>query len=62
MNRFLAVCTVVAAISFATIGCGDSGPKNVMDSADDAALQSYEEMIAAENAAMDADSGDVGDE
>ena len=40
-------------------GCSDPKPANIMDDVDDQELMDYEAMIAAENKAMDADSGDA---
>ena len=56
MKRFAAICLFAA--STALVGCGSSEPSNVMDSADQSAVEAYEAAIAAKNAAMESDSAD----
>ena len=58
MKRVLAICLFAA--STAMVGCGGSGePQNIMDGADEAAVLSYEEMVAADEAAMSASPDDA---
>ncbi|WP_145421245.1 hypothetical protein [Planctomycetes bacterium K23_9] len=59
MKRFLSTCLVLGGISVFAVGCGTSEPSNVMDNVDEKELLDYEAMIAAENQAMDSDTGDV---
>jgi len=41
------------------IGCGTPEATNIMESSDRSAIEAYEAAIAAEDAAMDADSGNA---
>ena len=59
VKRFLSICLVFGGISMFAAGCSDSKPANIMDDVDDQELMDYEAMIAAENQAMETDSGDV---
>lgn len=61
MKRFVSCC--VLAFSATIIGCGGSSePTNIMENADEAAAQSYDEMVAADEAAMSEDPGDAEEE
>ncbi|WP_372721088.1 hypothetical protein [Novipirellula sp.] len=52
MSRF-AVTLCIALFSFCMLpGCGDSGPSNVAEDADAAAIAEYEAAVAAESASM----------
>lgn len=52
VNRMLQLCFILAA-TLSVIGCGGSDqPANVMDGAGEEAMQSYEEMVAADEAMM----------
>lgn len=42
-------------------GCGGSGPTNMVESADKSEIEKYEEMVAADAAAMDTAMSDSGD-
>ena len=58
MKRVFAVG--MFALSIALVGCGgSSGPTNVMENADQAAVQSFEEMVAAETAMMSEEPDDA---
>ena len=57
MKKVLAIGLLVTAA--AMVGCGGSGEtSNMMEGADKSELQKYEEMIAAETAAMSASPDD----
>lgn len=53
MSKSIA-CLFTFALAFCLTGCGDSGGSVVEDASQDE-VQSYEEMIAEEEAAMSAD-------
>lgn len=54
MKKFLSVLLVFGCcVSFN--GCGGSGNTSVVDNADQSAVQSYEEMMAAEEEEMNED-------
>ena len=61
-NRLMKSLSLVAAllITFTFVGCGGSSePTNIMEGTTEEAMQSYEEMIAADEAMMsDADAAD----
>jgi hypothetical protein len=50
------------ATSTALVGCGDPKATDIMENADQAAIDSYEAAVAAEDAAMEADPGDADEE
>lgn len=61
MKRFFAICMLFASATM--IGCGDSGStENIMEGADEAAVLSYDEMVAADEAMMNEDPGDASDD
>jgi hypothetical protein len=47
------------ATSTALVGCGDSKSTDIMENADQAAVDAYEAAVAETDAAMEADSGDA---
>ena len=51
----IAILAAVATLS----GCSSSEPANVMENADQEAIQSYEDMVAEEEAMMSQDPGDA---
>jgi uncharacterized protein YcfL len=57
VKRFAAICLFAA--STALVGCSSSEPTNVMENAEQSDVEAYEAAIAAEDAAMEADSGDA---
>jgi hypothetical protein len=58
VKRFFAVC--LFGLGFVLVGCGGAKePSNIMEGVDKAAVQSYEEMVAADEAAMSSDSADA---
>jgi predicted small lipoprotein YifL len=54
MRNFFGIALCLSAC-FTMAGCGDSEPVNVGENADQAAIQSYDEMLAAEQESMNAD-------
>ncbi len=62
MLRGLATAMIFAMGFVVSTGCTSNEPKNLMDGVDQAALEEYEAMIAADEAAMsnagDADTGE----
>ncbi len=58
MKRISALCLFGLAISLS--GCGGSSePSNIMEGLDESAVQSYDEMVAADEARMNSDPGDA---
>jgi hypothetical protein len=60
MKRVLLIC--LFATSTALVGCGDSKSTDIMENADQAAVDAYEAAVAETDAAMEADSGDADEE
>jgi hypothetical protein len=52
----------LCAAAIAMVGCGTPEASNIMDGADQSDVQSYEEMVAADEAMMNEDPGDAIDE
>jgi hypothetical protein len=59
VKRFFLSCLIFGGVSMFAAGCSDPKPANIMEDVDDQELMDYEAMIAAENQAMETDSGDV---
>jgi hypothetical protein len=57
VKRVLMIC--LFATSTALVGCGDPQPTDIMENADQSAIDAYEAAVAAEDAAMEADPGDA---
>ncbi len=52
MKRTLATCLFMGLVSVGLFGCDSGEPTNVMENADLSALEEYERLIEADNAAM----------
>lgn len=59
MKRILCLGVFVGLVSCGLCGCDSGGPKNVMEDVDQSALEEYERLIEADNAAMSADDDSV---
>jgi hypothetical protein len=60
VKRVLLIC--LFATSTALVGCGDPKSTDIMENADQPAIDSYEAAVAADDAAMEADPGDADEE
>ncbi len=58
MKRVFAICLFAGFIATAMTGCGTPEPSNMLEGADQTALEQYEAAIAAEEAALNADPDD----
>ncbi len=52
MKNFAFGLALATIVSPALVGCGDSGPTNMVENADKNALAEYERMVAEDSAAM----------
>ncbi len=52
MKNFIRVFALAIFFLPTMVGCGDSGPTNIVENADKNALAEYERMVAEDSAAM----------
>ncbi len=62
MKRTFTACLLTGFLAFGVCGCGSGGNENIMENADQSALEEYEAMVAADEAAMSAEPDDAGDD
>lgn len=51
MFQRLTLGTTLVLLTIGLVGCGDSGPVNVSEGADEQSIEEYKAMVAAEEAA-----------
>jgi hypothetical protein len=62
MKRTLTACLLTGFLAFGISGCDSGGNENIMENADQSALEEYEAMVAADEAAMSAQPDDESDD
>ncbi len=62
MKRTLTACLLTGFLSIGVCGCDSGGNENIMEDADLSALEEYEAMVAADEAAMSAAPDDESDD
>jgi hypothetical protein len=62
MKQILTACLLSGFLAFAACGCDSGGNENIMENADQSALEEYEAMVAADEAAMSAQPDDASDD